>query len=143
VLGHIVWNLPGTNPPAGSAWAPVVFAIKGVPLLVFVGLAVAMAHRRERRWLARALASREVADVVTPAEARVLGDPKARAAAVRALRRRAGRGPATTLQRLQREQVNLAMMVSDRPEDTAAIATQRDRCASLRLALGAAPGAGA
>ena len=141
VLGHIVWNLPGTNPPAGSAWAPVVFAIKGVPLLVFVGLAVAMAHRRERRWLARALASREVADVVTPAEARVLGDPKARAAAVRALRRRAGRGPATTLQRLQREQVNLAMMVSDRPEDTAAIATQRDRCASLRLALGAVPGA--
>ena len=51
------------------------------------------------------------------------------------------RGPATTLQRLQREQVNLAMMVSDRPEDTAAIATQRDRCASLRLALGAVPGA--
>ena len=23
VLGHVVWNLPATNPPAGSAWAPL------------------------------------------------------------------------------------------------------------------------
>ena len=72
-----------------------------------------------------------------------MGDPKARAATVRAMRRRAGRGAATTLQRLQREQVNLAMIVSERPEDAAAIAAQRDVCASLRLALGAVPGVGA
>jgi RsiW-degrading membrane proteinase PrsW (M82 family) len=141
-LGHIVWNLPGLT-PAGGVASLLLLAIKGVPLLVFVVVAVRMAHRRERRWLDRALATPVVAEIVEAREAAVLRDPAARRRSVAAMRRRAGRTAASLLRRLQREQVNLAMIVNEAPGDTAAIAAQAGLCRSLRLALGAIPGAAA
>ena len=58
------------------------------------------------------------------------------------MRRRAGSRAATLLRRLQREQVNLAMVRSRVAfEDDPALLEQRAYCRSLRDALDAMPGA--
>jgi len=146
VGAHIAWNLPALNPDlpdgvAGAVLAPLVLAVKGVPLLVFVGLTVGMAHRQERRWLDGALAAEIDPEVVSREELERLRDTGARRRAIRTMRARAGRRAATLLQRLQREQVNLAMIVTKAPEDREAVEARRRACRSLRLALEAIPGA--
>lgn len=141
VGGHIVWNLPALTPSGGGAASILLLVVKGVPLLVFVVLAVRMAHRRERRWLGRALATPAVGEVVTVDDAAVLGDPRERRRSAAVMRRRAGRRAAALHRRLQREQVNLAMIVNEAPGDTATIAAQADVCRSLLLALATIPGA--
>jgi RsiW-degrading membrane proteinase PrsW (M82 family) len=139
IVGHIAWNLPTLTPDHG-VWTPLVLVIKGVPLLVFVVLAVRVAHRRERRWLDRALADPAVAEVVTPGDAVLLRDAGARRRHAAAVRRRSGSRAAAVVRRLQREQVNLAMIVNEVPGDATAIASQRELCRSLRLAVEAIPG---
>jgi hypothetical protein len=71
-----------------------------------------------------------------------LEDPRRRRRARAAMRSRAGDGAAALLRRLQREQVNLAMVRSRvaGPDDPA-LAEQRAYCRSLRDALMAMPGA--
>jgi RsiW-degrading membrane proteinase PrsW (M82 family) len=146
ILAHIAWNLPALNPVlpegmAGTVLWPLLLMVKGVPLLVFVALAVRMAHRRERRWLDEALASEVGLDGISADEMATLRDPRRRRRATTRMRARAGRRAAALLQRLQREQVNLAMIASKAPEDLATIAVYRARCRSLRLAIAAIPGA--
>jgi len=71
-----------------------------------------------------------------------LESPRRRARARRDLRRRAGEHAARLLRRLQREQVNLAMVRSKvASEDDPAVVRQRALCRSLRDALEAIPGA--
>ena len=149
VLGHFLWDSPLLNlfpsqPWTGIDWflIPAATAVKGLPLLAFAGLAVWLARRRERRWLEGALASEVEAGGVSAPELAVLGEPRARRAAVRDMRRRAGARAATLLRRLQREQVNLAMVRSRVAfDDDPALLEQRAYCRSLRDALDAIPGA--
>jgi protease PrsW len=149
VLGHALWNAPilavaPTPPVHGAAWLlyPVDLAIKGLPLLLFVIVALRLARNRERRWLDGALAAEVGLGGVTADELAVLRAPARRRAAARAMRARAGDAAARLLERLQREQIDLAMVASrvsapDAPELTA----QRAYCSSLRAALDAIPGA--
>jgi hypothetical protein len=117
-------------------------AVKGLPLLGFVVLAVALARRREHRWLHDALAAEVGLDGISPEELRLLESPRRRRTARRAMRRRAGPRAATLLSRLQREQVNLAMVASRVGDgDDPALTAQRAYCRSLRDALRAIPAA--
>jgi hypothetical protein len=71
----------------------------------------------------------------------ILRSPRRRRRAVADMRKRAGRTAAGLLARLQREQVNLAMIASRVAADDPALVVQRDYCRSLRDALSAMPGA--
>ncbi len=147
VGGHALWNSPllsfyPSDPQGGQwVWVPVGFAIRGMPLLLLVALAVRLAHKRERRWLTRALSVEVAGDGISDEELRTLASPKARRRAIVAMRRRAGRRAGDLLSRMHREQVNLAMIATkvSSPEDPALVA-QRDYCRSLRDALAAVPG---
>jgi protease PrsW len=149
VLGHLVWNSPileffPAQPWEGAEWflIPVATAVKGLPLLLFVVLAIRLAHTRERRWLHETLSSELATDSVTPRELAILESPRRRLQARRELRTRAGERAADLLKRLQREQVNLAMVRSRvASDDDPALVRQRAVCRSLRDALEAIPGA--
>jgi hypothetical protein len=150
VLGHFLWNSPileffPPHPWEGGEWflIPVATAVKGLPLLLFVVLLVRLAHARERRWLHESLVSEIDEGSVTPQELAILEGPRRRSHARRELRRRAGDRAADLLKRLQREQVNLAMVRSRvGSEDDPALTRQRAVCRSIRDALEAIPGAG-
>ena len=149
VLGHLLWNSPileffPPQPWDGAEWLliPLATAVKGLPLLLFVVLAIRLAHARERRWLHETLSSELATDSVTPRELEILESPRQRLRARRELRSRAGKRAADLLKRLQREQVNLAMVRSRvASEDDPALVRQRAMCRSLRDALEAIPGA--
>ena len=58
VFAHFLWNSPileffPAQPWEGAEWLliPVATTVKGLPLLLFVVIAVRLAHGRERRWL--------------------------------------------------------------------------------------------
>ncbi len=149
VAGHFLWNSPlldlfPDEPIDGFEWTlvPVATAVKGLPLLGVVVLGLGLARRREKRWLEEALAPEVGADGLSGEEFRVLRSPPRRRVARRAMRRRAGPGAARLLGRLQREQVNLAMVRAKVPDASdPAIDAQRAYCRSLRDALLAMPGA--
>jgi RsiW-degrading membrane proteinase PrsW (M82 family) len=149
IFGHLLWNSPileffPPHPWEGSEWflIPVATAVKGLPLLLFVVLAIRLAHVRERRWLHETLVSEFEEDAVTPPELAILENPRRRIRARRELRRRAGERAAGLLKRLHREQVNLAMLRSRvASDDDPALLRQRAVCRSLRDALEAIPGA--
>jgi RsiW-degrading membrane proteinase PrsW (M82 family) len=149
VLGHALWNAPvldlGPTPPfslADRLLLPVDLAVKGSPLLLVVVIGVSLARDRERRWLDRSLVAEIGREGISAEEFEILRDPKLRRRALSEMRRRAGRRAAALLRRLQREQVNLAMIVSRVPTpDDPAIEREREYCRSLRDALAAIPGA--
>ena len=119
---------------------PLATAVKGLPLLLFVVVAIRLAHARERRWLHTTLAGEFEDDAVTPEELAILESPKARRRARRAMRERAGTRASDLLRRLQREQIDLAMVRSRvaSPDDPALV-RQRALCRSLRDAFGGDP----
>ena len=149
VAGHALWNAPwlafGPSPPLTGLewlWLPLSLALRGLPLLLFVIIALRLARSRERRWLDAALAAEVGLDGITPTELAVLRSPTARRAEIRAMRRRAGAPAGRLLARLQREQVDLAMIASRvATHDDPAVLEQRAYCRSLRDALSAMPGA--
>jgi RsiW-degrading membrane proteinase PrsW (M82 family) len=149
VLGHFLWNSPALDlfpeqPWTGAEWigVPLAAAARGVPLLVFVAVIVRLARARERRWLRGALAAELGGAGISADELATLERPRLRREARRAMRVRAGRRAAAVLRRLQREQVNLAMVRSRvARDDDPALLAQRAYCASLRDALRAIPGA--
>jgi protease PrsW len=149
VLGHALWNAPvldlGPTPPfslADKLLLPVDLAVKGLPLLLVVVIGVSLARDRERRWLDRSLVPEIGREGIAAEEFEILRDPNLRRRALSEMRRRAGRRAAALLRRLQREQVNLAMIVSRAPTpDDPAIEREREYCRSLRDALAAIPGA--
>jgi RsiW-degrading membrane proteinase PrsW (M82 family) len=149
VLGHALWNAPVLDlapaPPfslADRLLLPVDLAVKGLPLLLVVVIGVSLARDRERRWLDRSLVPEIGREGISAEEFAILRDPKLRRRAISEMRRRAGRRAAALLRRLQREQVNLAMIVSRAPTpDDPAIEREREYCRSLRDALAAIPGA--
>jgi len=149
VLGHFLWNSPllsfsPTPPLEGVEWLllPIGLAVKGLPLLLFVVVALQLARRRERRWLDDALAGEVDGEGLTAIEFETLRSPARRRAAVSEMRRRAGVPAAKLLARLQREQIDLAMIASRvAVPDDPALQQQREYCRSLRDALAAMPGA--
>ncbi len=148
VLGHFLWNSPLLDLFPARPWSgadllliPVATAVKGLPLLLFVTLAVVLARRQERRWLHGALDLEIGTGGISAEELAILEEPRRRRATVRQMRLRAGKGAAALLRRLQREQVNLAMVRSKVADGDPALIDQRAYCASLRDALGAIPGA--
>lgn len=147
--GHFLWNSPWLDffPSRLSTvgdWLaiPVAAAVKGMPLLGCVAVAVVLARRRESRWLRSALSSEAGAIGLWQSELAILQDPAARRLARRDMGNRAGSKAAGLLKRLQREQVNLAM-VRTRVDgaDDPDLVRQREYCKSLRDALMAIPGA--
>ncbi len=149
VLGHFLWNSPileffPPHPWEGAEWLliPLATAAKGLPLLLFVVLALRLAHARELRWLRGSLVS-EVADgSVTPRELAILESRKRRRGVRRETRARAGDRAAKLVGRLQREQLTLAMVRSRVADgDDPALLRQRAVCRSIRDALEAIPGA--
>jgi protease PrsW len=149
VFGHFLWNSPlleffPARPWEGVDWLviPLATAVKGLPLLLFVILALRLAHERERRWLREALVSEIANATITPEDETILESPRLRRLSRRALERRAGPGAARLLRRLQREQLNLAMVRSKVASDEdPALVRQRAVCRSLRGALEAIPAA--
>ncbi len=149
VGGHFLWNsplldfFPSSVDDVGD-WLriPIAAAIKGLPLLVFVLVIVRLARRRERMWLETALRSEADSPALTMSELRVLLDPGARRRSRRDMQERAGPAAERLLKRLQREQVNLAMVrTRSATDDAPELVRQRELCKSLRDALLAMPGA--
>jgi protease PrsW len=148
VLGHFLWNSPilelfPAHPWEGVEWLLILVAtaVKGLPFLLFLVLAIGLARGRERRWLETALASELEGQGVTRRELEVLRSVRRRRAARRRVARRAGPRAARLLRRLQREQVNLAMIRTRvDADDDPALVRQRAICRSLRDALDAIPG---
>jgi RsiW-degrading membrane proteinase PrsW (M82 family) len=150
VLGHFLWNSPvldlfPTGPWSGWRWIQVgvATAVKIMPLAGFLVISVLLARARERRWLRYALGSEVGQGGISAEELSALVDPVGRRMRRTEMRRRAGSQAAALLRRLQREQVNLAMIASqaDGAADDPDLADQRDYCRSLRDALQAMPGA--
>ncbi|MFL5767321.1 MAG: PrsW family intramembrane metalloprotease [Actinomycetota bacterium] len=151
IAGHFLWNSPlldlvPRGPWTGTDWilGPIAASMKVLPLFVFIGLAVMLARRRERRWLGAALAPEIGGPGISAEELAVLQDPALRRAAHAEMRRRAGGKAAVLLRRLHREQVNLAMVRSRAGgREDSEVLRQRSYCKSLRDALLAIPGAAA
>ena len=149
VGGHFLWNSPWlnffpdtVNGPADWLRIPLAAAVKGAPLLLFVVVMVNLARRRERVWLEASLRSEVGSPALSEPELRILLDPPARRRSRREMRARAGQGAERLLRRLQKEQINLAMVRTRTASDDAPeVVTQRDLCRSLRDALLAMPGA--
>ena len=149
VFGHFLWNSPllsitPSAPIEGGEWLLITLgmAVKGLPLLLFVLIALRLARRREERWLDDALAAEIGGEGISRREYRALRDPRRRRAAVAATRRRAGASAGRLLARLQHEQIDLAMLASRvATGDDPALVAQREYCRSLRDALAAIPGA--
>ena len=149
VAAHFLWNSPFLNFFPSSVdsfgdWVRIPFAaaVKGAPLLLFVVVMVRLARRRERTWLETALRSEVDSPWLSEVELRVLLDPSARRRSRREMAARAGVAAERLLKRLQKEQINLAMVrtratSADDPE----LVRQRALCASLRDGLLAIPGA--
>ncbi len=147
ILGHGLWNSPtidlSPTSRTGAGWLLFLLgvAVRALPLVLLVVLTVRLAHRRERRWLDAVLSPEVGGEALLQDELAILRSPRRRRRAVADMRKRAGRTAAGLLARLQREQVNLAMIASRVAADDPALVVQRDYCRSLRDALSAMPGA--
>jgi RsiW-degrading membrane proteinase PrsW (M82 family) len=147
MLAHFVWNSPLLDffpepPLEGAEFVQVLLAtaVKGVPLLAFVGVMVGLARRREHRWLQAALAGEVGREGIHEEELAVLDSPRDRRRARRELGRRGGPGAADLVKRLQRQQVNLAMVATRVDDDHPDLLRQRAHCKAIRDALHAMPG---
>jgi RsiW-degrading membrane proteinase PrsW (M82 family) len=151
VFAHFLWNSPLLSfyPPEGlqdaGDYLQVVLAttIKGLPFLLFVILMVSLARRREHRWLRIALAGEVGREGLHQDELRVLEDPSARRRSRRETARHGGAVAAQTLARLQKAQINLAMVATRVPHDEHPdLVRQRQYCQVLREWMIAYGGAG-
>jgi hypothetical protein len=133
IAAHFFWNSPWFWSELPTLAATT---IKGLPFLLFLALAVRFARRREHRWLGIAL-EREVGQPgLDAAELRTLLDPRSRRRLRKAVRKAAGKEAEGILQKLHREQINLAMVATRVTEpDHPDLVRQRGVCLSLREAL--------
>jgi RsiW-degrading membrane proteinase PrsW (M82 family) len=146
---HVLWNSPvldffPAEPWTGAEWLLVLpaGAVKGLPFLGFVAVLVWLAFRREAAWLDAVMASEIGGDAITREEYQTLRNPLARIRSRRAMRARAGDHACRVLRDLQREQIDLAMVLTREGDIRSPEVTEHRRiCASLRDALRAIPGA--
>lgn len=141
MFAHFLWNSPLLDfyPQSGlqdvGDYLQVIVAttVKGLPFLAFVILMLVLARRREHRWLRVALATEVGKEGLHPDELAVLESPSARRRTRRELAQRAGPMAGHTLKRLQKAQINLAMVATrvhdpDHPD----LIRQRQYCKALR-----------
>jgi hypothetical protein len=132
IVAHFFWNAPWFSE------LPLLVAttIKGLPFFVLLVLAIRLARRREHRWLRAALSHEVDKPGLSAAELETVADPRRRRRLRKAVRRVSGKAGQRMLQRLHREQINLAM-ISARVDDAEHpdLVEQRALCASLREAL--------
>lgn len=144
VFGHVVWNSPLMNSLLGGNPGPIEIIafglIKGAPFLGFLVVLVVLAQRRERHWFQVATGGEAGTDVLSREEVATLGDMRSRFRARRAMGRSHGPAAAKVLGRLQREQINLAM-VRTRVGDPAHpdVVKQREEIRALRAQLASLP----
>lgn len=147
MLAHFLWNSPLMDffpqpPIEGAEFVQVLVAtaVKGLPFLAFVVVMVRLAHKRENRWLQAALEGEVGKEGIHPEELALLGSPRERRRARREIAMRAGRAASDLLKRLQKQQVNLAMVATRVDGDHPDLLRQRAHCKALREALEAMPG---
>jgi RsiW-degrading membrane proteinase PrsW (M82 family) len=143
VLAHFVWNSPLFSQilaDPGPMQMLTFGILKGLPFLVFLGILIVLAQRRERRWFEVATASEVAPDVITAEEVATLGDLRRRIGARRAMSRTHGPAAGKLLGRLQRAQIDLAM-VRTRVGEAAhpELIRQRELIRTLRAELAAVP----
>ena len=150
VAAHSFWNSPWadlfpTRPrllPVAVAQVLLAAAVKGLPFLALLVAMVILARRREAAWLQTAIGAEIGGPWLLPGELEVLLSTQRRRHARGYLRRHSGRQAAALLGRLQREQINLAMVRSRvQGDDHPDLARQRQLCITLRNAVLAFPGA--
>ncbi|MBA2570482.1 MAG: PrsW family intramembrane metalloprotease [Chloroflexi bacterium] len=144
VLSHFVWNSPLLISLLQGRPGPIemlLFGIfKGLPFLLFLGVLILLAQRRERRWFEIATASEVGTDVLSSDEVASLGDLRRRVAARRAMARTHGGQAGKLLGRLQREQINLAMVRTRVGDDQHPdLVRQRGVIRALKAQLAAVP----
>lgn len=141
VLAHVVWNSPVLSDLLSGIGGIVVYGvIKGLPFLVFLGLLVALAQRREKRWFQTFTAHDIGTDVLTNAELAELGGLRSRWSARRRTGQRKGPQGARLAAQLQREQINLAMIRSRAgSDDDPSVVAQRERIRAIRTQLDSLP----
>jgi protease PrsW len=146
MFAHFLWNSPLLNfyPEPGlqdaGDYLQVILAttVKGLPFLLFVLLMIGLARRREHRWFRAALATEVGREGIHPDELRVLESPAARRKSRREMALRAGPLAAQTLKRLQKAQINLAMVATRvHQDDHPDLVRQRQYCQALREWLAA------
>jgi len=144
VTAHFVWNSPLLASILAGDPGPIEMItfglLKGAPFLGFLVLLIVLAQRRERRWFEVATADEAGSDVLSRDEVLTLADIRTRFRARRAVARTHGPAAAKILGRLQREQINLAM-VRTRVGDPGHpdVLRQRDEIRVLRSRLGSIP----
>ncbi len=115
VGAHFFWNSPllgellGDGGPVG--WAMYVTA-KGLPMLIGLLLLIRLARRREQKWFAGLIAAEVEDGTITADELRELGGLRSRWGARRAAGRLKGAAGGRLKGRIQRQQINLAMVES-------------------------------
>jgi RsiW-degrading membrane proteinase PrsW (M82 family) len=144
VISHFVWNSPLLTDLLRGDPGPVqmfLFGLfKGLPFLAFLGLLIVLAQRRERRWFEIATAGDIGSDVLRSDELPGLTDIRRRVAARRRLARTHGPAAAKLLGRLQRAQLDLAMVrTRSGDEQHPDLVAQRERIRTLRRELEAIP----
>ena len=140
MFAHFLWNSPLLDfyPQQLESLVDYVqviaaTAVKGIPFLLFLILMIALARRREHRWLRAALATEAGRDGIQEPELATLENPSARRRARRDMARRHGPLVGHTVKRLQKAQINLAMVATrvDR-DDHPDLIRQRQYCKALR-----------
>ncbi len=141
ILAHMIWNSPLLTELLSGLGGIVAFGlIKGLPFLIFLVLLVLLAQRREQRWFSTITASDVGTDVIKHEELAELGGLRSRLAARRRMAARKGGQAGRLYGRLQREQINLAMIRSRAgTDDDPSVVAQRERIRAIRAQLNALP----
>jgi RsiW-degrading membrane proteinase PrsW (M82 family) len=137
MAGHFLWDSPLLQITVNSwVMAAVAGAVKGLPILAFAVIVVALARRRERIAFNAAVERETANGSIRPDEVPTLKSRAARRRARQEARARAGSDAASVLARLQRAQLRLAAAL-ERYGDGPLADRQRGVCARLRGELDA------
>jgi RsiW-degrading membrane proteinase PrsW (M82 family) len=150
VAAHFFWNSPLLSELLGDGTSLVGWGlfvtVKGLPMLIGLVLVVRLARRREGRWFAAFSQPFFDDGAITEAELAELGGLRSRRRARKAAGRAKGPGGAKLKGMIQRQQINLAMVMSRYGSEThPEVARQQQLVMGLKgqyEALGVAPVAG-
>ncbi|MFH1475475.1 MAG: PrsW family intramembrane metalloprotease [Chloroflexota bacterium] len=143
VGAHFFWNSPLLGEILGDGglvgWVMYVTA-KGLPMLIGLLLLIRLARRRERKWFARFTAALVEDHTISADEMGELGGLRSRWRARREAARVRGAAGGRLKGRIQRQQINLAMVVSRvGAADHADVVQQRELVRSLKAEYEALP----
>ena len=140
MVAHFFWNSPIFDD------LPILLygVVKGMPFLIGLAILLYLARRREHAALANVLAGEVGGPGLSPTELQLLRDRRARRAARAAIASAGGSQAVSQFGKLQKEQLNLAMVASGVDSlDDARLYQQRSLCRSLRAPLLQLPAAAA